>query len=260
MKYIRQEQRLLTPLYEDNVLKLLSDNRAVIAGGAIVSVFSNTAINDYDVYCKSLNDVTKLKEKLIENKFILKVTTQNAYSFVRIKGDKILRLQLIKNKDFCQENINDVFKYFDFYCCMGAYDTEKREFILNDRFLSDNVEKVLTFNPGTKYPICSLHRTLKYQRKGYTLPGIEIVKMSLSIHNLKLNTYKDLKEQLQGIDTEFLLPITSKLMKTPDKPYSMEEIFKFFEKFEDSNYKLDSYLDGKAEYSTEDMSQLFDDI
>lgn len=52
-----------------------------------------------------------------------------------------------------------------------------------------------------KYPIATLVRTIKYQKYGYKLNPITLVRISLAIHALEIKTYGDMKEQLQGIDT-----------------------------------------------------------
>lgn len=232
MKYKIQERRLLSDLFRDGVVSLFKKHRVIVAGGAVVSVFNNTEINDYDVYCKSTDDVIALKEDLLVNGFVLKSDTVNAFTFIKVSGDHRLVVQLIKYDKFCLESVDDTFKSFDFYCCMGAYDFEKSEFILHDRFLIDNLEKKLIFNPLSEYPICTLHRVLKYQKRGYSISGSEIVKLSLCIQGLVLNDYRDLRDQLQGIDTIQLMPITDLLMKTPKEKYDKDKIFKFFKDYD----------------------------
>lgn len=140
---------------------------------------------------------------------------------------------------------------------MGAYNFKEEKFYLDNYFLTDNVEKRLRFNPGTEYPICSLYRTLKYQKKGYLLPGIEIIKIALAINNLKMNTYKDLKEQLMGIDTLFLMPLTEKLLNDENEEYDFgkfkDELANFYADYYESiidktfNNESECYLEDEVE-------------
>lgn len=261
-----QEKRLLRDLKKFEVYEILKKNNAVVAGGAVVSVFNNNEINDYDIYCKSQKDVENLLIDLKEKEFLLKVTSINAYSLCSKKQNKKqLKIQIIRNEDFCQKDVNKVFNYFDFYCCMGAYDFQKETFILNPRFLSDNLEKKIVFNPGTKFPICSLYRTLKYQKKGYKLSGLEMIKIALTINDLQIKTYGDLKKQLQGIDTLFLKPLTDKLMNRTENDYKFENFMEFFEDFNESDCgltddQITAYLGEQGEISNDDETILDETI
>ena len=49
------------------------------------------------------------------------------------------------------------------------------------------------------------------------------MKLSLVINNLQLKTYKDLREQLEGIDTLLLKDITDALLGDPGKRYDFKE-------------------------------------
>lgn len=258
--YDIQKTRILKNLDID-VIEILKENDCFVAGGCIVSVFNNMPINDYDIYCKNIDKTQKLVEQLETIGFELKVTSHNAYSLVRKsnkeKKHKKLKIQIIKYKKFCNRNIYKTFNYFDFHCCMGAYNFKEEKFYLDRYFLIDNIEKRLRFNPGTEYPICSLYRTIKYQKKGYFLPGIEIIKIALAINNLKMNTYKDLKEQLMGIDTLFLMPLTEKLLNDENEEYDFgkfkDELANFYADYYESiidktfNNESECYLEDEVE-------------
>ena len=45
------------------------------------------------------------------------------------------------------------------------------------------------------------NRVREYQKYGYKINPITLVRISLAIHALEIKTYGDMKEQLQGIDT-----------------------------------------------------------
>lgn len=262
MEYKIQQSRILRKLDFD-VLQILKMNDCYVAGGCIVSVFMNVPINDFDIYPKNMDKVEDLLSHLKKIGFELKVTSHNSYSMVRKQDDKKghqkTKIQVIKYSKFCNENIDDTFKYFDFHCCMGAYNFKDEQFYLDKYFLGDNIEKRIRFNAGTEYPICSLYRTIKYQKKGYFLPGIEIVKIALAINNLKMETYEDLKKQLMGIDTQFLQPLTERLLnKEENYDYSIfkDELANFYDDYYEKI--INKTFDNKEEEYFESEEDIYD--
>ena len=141
---------------------------------------------------------------------------------------------------------------------MGAYSFKHKEFYLDKFFLTDNIEKRLRFNPGTEYPICSLYRTIKYQKRRYMLSGIEMIKIALAINNLQMKTYKDLKQQLMGIDTQFLSPLTSKLLDDENQKYDFskfrEELANFYNDYYEKT--IEKAFEDNEEESFDDEEEI----
>lgn len=260
-EYIVQETRLLKNL-DNEVIEILKKYDCYCCGGAIVSVFNHVPINDYDIYSVDKNNPSKIVEELQNIGFELKVTSHNAYSLLRkSKKDetkKKLKIQIIKYENFCNKDIEKTFSYFDFNCCMGGYSFKDKKFYLDKYFLTDNIEKRLRFNPGTEYPICSLYRTIKYQKRGYTLPGIEIIKIALAINNLKMETYADLKKQLMGIDTQFLQPLTDKLLSEDNEKYDFSKFKNELSNFYSDYYNkiIENAFEDNEEESFEDLEDI----
>jgi hypothetical protein len=68
---------------------------------------------------------------------------------------------------------------------------------------------------------------------------MELLKMGLSIHSLKIETYKDLRRQLQGIDTAFLAELTDNMKEGEPlaaKQYVMDEFMIMMEEFVNRYY------------------------
>lgn len=101
------------------------------------------------------------------------------------------------------------------------------------------MKRKLVFNEDTKYPITSLARAIKYIDRGYNLSGYEQVKISLAINSIVIKDYKDLKKQLQGIDTSIFAPITDKLIKT-EKEYSYQEFKQEIKEIDNENNSNES--------------------
>ena len=56
-RYPRQQEQLDRILGCGDLYRLLEDTNAIVAGGAITSIFSNKEINDVDVYFRKIEDM-----------------------------------------------------------------------------------------------------------------------------------------------------------------------------------------------------------
>lgn len=187
---------------EENLFDALARLKVVICGGTINSIFTASTINDLDFYCKEGNTsevIELLKKYFGEPTF----TSENAVSFARrsTRSRKIWRVQLITR--FIGEP-EKIFNWFDFTITHGAYDFERKEFIFGPRFFPDLSQRRLVYSGASLYPICAMYRTKKYQARGFSLSGATIMHIALSIVQLKITTYGELKQQLMGIDTMYL--------------------------------------------------------
>jgi hypothetical protein len=129
-----------------------------------------------------------------------------------------VKIQVVK---LISGTAKEIIDQFDYTICMGAYDFDMEDFVLDDQFIEHIARKELYYNVNGKYPVSSLFRLRKFFKKGYTIPGTEMIKLGLCINNLKMQTYRDLKVQLQGIDILFLKDLTDQLMdpELVDKPF-----------------------------------------
>lgn len=189
--------------WTNTLLKGLVDNTIILCGGAITSAFSGDPIKDLDFY---VEDSSKLKSacEFIERYFPKESLFQsiNANTWTRNgKGRRKYRVQLITKFTGSPEKI---FDDFDFTVTQGCYRFDNGTFVFGERFLQDVAKRVIVFCGKSHYPICAMYRTLKYQRKGYKLSGLTVVHIALAIARLEITTYRQLKEQLFGIDTMFL--------------------------------------------------------
>ena len=213
-----RESHCLRDQAGEKILSLMKDHGGFIAGGAVTSVFCSSHINDFDLF---FPDKAAL-EKAIAVDFMQAakkdgktVETDSALSLMVDNH----RLQLIKAvMGTPEEIIND----FDFTICQGAFHLE-RGFIFNDDFFQHLAQRRLVFNIHAKFPICSLYRTRKFIKRGFSLSGIEAIKLGLCIQALRLDTYKDLRAQLMGIDTLFLKDLTDSLRGEEERKFDLNE-------------------------------------
>lgn len=189
--------------WEEDLFNGLADCSIILCGGAVTSAFSGAPIKDLDFY---VEDASKLDSAraFIEKYFPADSLFRsiNADTWTRKgKGRRKYRVQLITRFTGSPQKI---FSDFDFTVTQGCYRFKEKDFVLGDRFLPDIAKRRIVFCGASHYPICAMYRTLKYQRKGYTLPGTTVIHIALAIARLQITTYKQLKEQLFGIDTLFM--------------------------------------------------------
>lgn len=243
------------------IKELLTKHHAFVSGGAVTSVFTRKPINDLDIYFASPKDrqafikelnpsyefknntdfskTGKLKDAA-KKKAQVVFETENAISFwLRDK-----KYQLIKAFD---GHPSEVFDKYDFTINMCAWIPELDEFVIHESFFEHLAERRLVIHLGTEYPISTVVRMFKYQKKGYIISGTEVIKIILACHSLKMITLKDLKRQLNGIDTLFLKPLTDYIDQKDngDQAYDYEKIINLLE-------------DLFEHYQDQDLDKLFD--
>lgn len=193
-----------TRLYDilgEELVSALREFKIILAGGAITSLFTNKDINDFDLYFHNVEDLLGFVDEVyssdgdILSPYSVMCNTITSRSILMMV-DGVLNLQPIHFKFF--ENANEIFESFDFTINMGAFDFSTEEFILHDDFLIDNSQRKLTFNPKTTYPIISQLRVQKYQDRGYKISKKDAMIISMSIANLKIDTWDELEDQLSG--------------------------------------------------------------
>lgn len=235
MNLQRHKNTLLRNLGED-AIKMLTTSNAIIAGGALTSIFTGTEVNDYDIYFRTRKDIiTFIRNAFCEEgdensltehyplseedfldigryEFICQNHTSRSITFTH--GDLVL--QLI-HFDFFNE-VSDIFKSYDFHINMAAYDFSTERFVLHNKFITDVAERRLTFNPSTAYPIISSLRVSKYLERGYKISKKEMFKIGMAIANLDINSWKELEDQLSGF---YGVNITD--IFDHNVPFSMEE-------------------------------------
>ncbi len=187
----------------DLLLTRLGELGVILCGGALTSLFSNTPISDLDLYVEDAANLQAARSTLRDCFGEPTFVSENAETYSRKnKGsNKRYSVQLITRFTGPPSTI---FNNFDFTITMGCYSFAEERFVLHERFLADIAKRRLVYSGGSHFPICAMYRTKKYQARGYTLPGSTIMHIALSIVRLDIKGYKELKQQLLGIDTLML--------------------------------------------------------
>jgi hypothetical protein len=205
----------------DTLYRTLKKYNCIIAGGFIGSIFTNRSINDVDIYFRTKEDLTNLLLDEMAGKFVLSAT-QKA---ILIKYNNI-EIQFIHFKYY--KDAEEIFKTFDFTVCMGAYDFKTEEFILHKDFLKHNSQRILMYNARTAFPIISALRIDKYKNKGYSISKMEFMKVMMTINNLKINSYEELKEQIGGMYGENY----ARLFENKEEKFDMINAINDIEKYD----------------------------
>jgi len=222
-----------------DLLKLLEKNDVILAGGAITSIFSEQPIRDFDLYFGDKDKITTVC-KWFDKKMhrITQTARAVSYEYIRKKEKIYLKFQLITIPD-TYDGHDNIFRRFDFTICMGAYYFECDKFAFHPEFFKHLAQRKLFFNPNTLYPINSLIRVKKYLARGYTISGSDLLKLGLTISNLKMDTLGDLKEQMEGIDTIFLKELTDALRDRSKERYDFDLAMELIQEYLNKYYDLE---------------------
>ena len=174
MQY-QNELRKIKSLVSEDTWEILQMSNAIIAGGAITSVFCNRDVNDLDVYFRNEEDFCVFLDLVFGGGFHLVACHMTNRSI--LFRDKVTKqdVQVIVYKFF--ENELAIFNDYDFTCNMGALSfgwkergyPEDEQFVLHSKFMQHNSQRYLEFNTGTAYPLISALRVSKYAEKGYNI-------------------------------------------------------------------------------------------
>jgi len=203
---MESEKKKLTSLLTEEVQDSFERNEAIIAGGAITSIFTNREINDLDVYFRSQEKALAcVRDMYGKSEFdcpsfdlICTNYTDKTILFTE-KGknrEDALKVQFIIFRYFT--NPDDVFDSFDFTACMGAYDFRDGEFHFHKDFFKHNSQRYLKYNTNTQYPLLSVLRVNKYQEKGYSISKPEMLRVITNVMNLDISDWETAKEHIGG--------------------------------------------------------------
>lgn len=248
-----REKYVLLKGMDAALVKFLTGKNCFVAGGAITSIFSGARINDYDIYFETEEDKLFVLRWFAENSanankgdWYIKFKSDTAITYKKKEEKQIYQLIVMPEMIGTPETI--VGK-FDFTICMGWYSFKTDEFGFGKDFSLHLGQRRLVFNINCEYPLCALFRTRKFLGRGFTISGSEIIKLGLSVHRLKLDTYKDLRRQLLGIDTLFLKDLTDSLdlKEQAEKQYAFDKFMEMIDEYINKYYSKLFDLDGEVE-------------
>jgi hypothetical protein len=208
-------------------------DNAFVAGGAVTSVFTNAKINDTDVYFKTRRAFETGVYQAYEDGLWCVAASKRAVTFADQSGN----IAQLMHFDYFP-TAEDIFAAFDFTVVMGALDLDagpkshwnpaslkfdvvgderpESGFVFHPDFLKHNSQRFLRFNAGTRYPLASATRILKYQERGYTIGKGDIMKIALAVRGVRIESWEDLKDQIGGAYGDKVV------LGNEDKPFTLD--------------------------------------
>lgn len=221
----------------------------ILTGGSIASMLLQEPVNDYDLYFSDYDSLLALVNHYIKNLDGVHVWSPEECDFeqeedksrVRIcipsagareyqaKDDKKYTVVYItENAVTLSDDIQIVTRFigdpteihsnYDFVHAMN-YWTYKDGLILKKDALASLLTKELRYS-GSKYPLCSIIRTRKFVKRGFTINAGQYLKMALQLNQLDLMDISVLRDQLVGVDSAYF----EAFIKCVDKKAGNNEI------------------------------------
>lgn len=96
----------------------------------------------------------------------------------------------------------DIHKNYDYIHCTNYWSSWDKKLNLNADALASLLTKELIYT-GSKYPLCSIIRSRKFIKRGFTINAGQYLKMCMQLNELDLKDVDTLKEQLCGVDITY---------------------------------------------------------
>lgn len=217
----KSEINKLQSLVSEDTWNILVETNAIIAGGAITSVFCNRDVNDLDIYLRNESDFELFIDLVFDGSYSLIANNMTNRSIMFRDKETSQDVQLIVYKFF--PTVDELFKDYDFTCNMGALEfvDEQPSLVLHEVFMKHNSQRYLEFNEGTAYPLISALRVQKYVEKGYFCPKAQFLRILLAVNKKNIDSWDKLKDEIGGM-----------------YGLNMDEIFN-----EDEEFSLESAMD-----------------
>lgn len=266
---------------EDEEIKEIIEENAIVTGGAIVSLLNGEKPNDYDIYFKTKEAVEKVAKYYANiwnnnhtDKAIVEIQDNDGkiQCFIRSVGavmeeseneiddnsESMEINQIIGETKEEQEemkpkyrpryfstnaislsndiqivirfygDIEDIHKNYDFIHCTCSYEYKSNKVNLPAKALEAIINKELIYC-GSKYPLCSIIRTRKFIKRGYTINAGQYLKMALQLNELNLQDLDVFKDQLTGVDSLYFEQVITYLSekKEEDKNFQIDNAYLF---------------------------------
>jgi hypothetical protein len=155
---------------------------------------------------------TDIEKELEEKpKYKPKFLTSNAIS---LSGKIQLVIRFYGEPDKLHEN-------YDFVHCTNYWTSWERKVILKQEALEAIINKELLY-VGSKYPLCSIIRTRKFIKRGWTINAGQYLKMAMQLNELNLKDVNVLEDQLVGVDSGYFSMLINAIQKKKEEDSGFE--------------------------------------
>lgn len=221
----------------------------IIAGGSLVSLITDTDVNDYDVYLRSRSLANQMvyyyasvweqdhpgsQVRVVTDGGVSRVSHPVADSW---PGSDVSIMDTPRNPDPDKEyhpvcithnaitlggriqvvtrfagDRDEILRNFDFLHCTCSWSSATNQVYTPSDALMSIINHELVYI-GSLYPLCSVIRADKYVRRGYTCAPREYLKMLYQVNQLDLTDISVLKDQLAGVDTVAFSELIQQLVR-----------------------------------------------
>ena len=122
-------------------------------------------------------------------------------------------------------NPDEIHQHYDYIHCTSYWLSADKKLTLKPEALQSILTKELVYI-GSKYPICSLIRTRKFIKRGFTINAGQYLKMCFQVSNLDLTNLEVLEDQLIGVDAAYFGQLIDGLKEHSEKNKEKGEEFK----------------------------------
>lgn len=119
---------------------------------------------------------------------------------------------------------DNIHQHYDYIHCTNYWTSKERKLVLKQEALEALMARELVY-VGSKYPICSVIRTRKFLKRGFTINAGQYLKMAFQISNLDLTDMNVLEDQLIGVDAAYFGQLIDSLKSTIEKKKENGEEF-----------------------------------
>ena len=173
--------------------------------------FESRPEGEADDYIQQVvNAVAESDEKEIE------IPNDNRYRPVFLSANAITLSDKVQIVIRFYGDPDNIHQHYDYVHCTNYWTSKDRKVVLKQDALEALMAKELIYI-GSKYPICSIIRTRKFIKRGYTINAGQYLKMAFQISELDLTDLEVLEDQLTGVDVAYFYELIDGLKKHTDK-------------------------------------------
>jgi hypothetical protein len=125
---------------------------------------------------------------------------------------------------------DEIHENYDFAHCTSWWSSWDEHLELRPAAMEALLARELRYQ-GSKYPLCSIIRTRKFIKRGFSINAGQYLKMCLQLNELDLNDFATLEDQLTGVDVAYFHQVLEYLRdknKDFDTAYICEIIDRIF--------------------------------
>lgn len=119
---------------------------------------------------------------------------------------------------------NDIHENFDFIHCTCFWAAQTNELVLPQEALVCLINKRLKYKQS-KYPICSIIRTRKFLKQGWSIDAGQYVKMVWDVNKLDLHSIHVLEDQLVGVDSAYFHEVIQLLTNRQEEGKQIDDAY-----------------------------------